>query len=143
MFTDIGMFCPKFATSKQAQMTWYLSMLKTDIRQFVSTQRYGTIVELQEAVSRRKIKMELQVRKRRQALVQTQPVAKQFKLDYVRTRGQRGHTCGKCGRVHEGIFRSSFSFNKCGKEGITQRTFVIRLQYRAPRFVITMTKWAM
>ena len=37
MFTERAMFCPEFA-SEQAQMTRYLSMLKTDIRQFVSTQ---------------------------------------------------------------------------------------------------------
>ena len=36
MFTERAMFCPEFA-SEQAQMTRYLSMLKTDIRQFVST----------------------------------------------------------------------------------------------------------
>ena len=37
MFIERAMFCIEFA-SEQAQMTHYLSMLKTDIRQFVSTQ---------------------------------------------------------------------------------------------------------
>ena len=31
MFTERAMFCLEFAASKQAQMTRYLSMLKTDI----------------------------------------------------------------------------------------------------------------
>ena len=48
MFTERAMFFPEFA-SEQAQMTHYLSMLKTDIRQFVSTQRCSTLLELQEA----------------------------------------------------------------------------------------------
>ena len=36
MFTERVMFCSEFA-SKQAQMTRYLIMLKTDVHQFVST----------------------------------------------------------------------------------------------------------
>ncbi|XP_052626743.1 uncharacterized protein LOC128133384 [Lactuca sativa] len=48
MFTERAMFCPKFA-SEQAQMTRYMSMLKTDICQFVATQRCDTLLELQEA----------------------------------------------------------------------------------------------
>ena len=46
MFTKRDLFCPEFAASEQAQMTWYLRMLKTNIRQFVSTQHYGTLVEI-------------------------------------------------------------------------------------------------
>ena len=53
MFTERDLFCPEFAASDQAQMTRYLSMLKTDTSQVVSTQRYGTLVELQEAMRRR------------------------------------------------------------------------------------------
>ena len=45
MFTERAMFCPEFA-SEQSQMTRYLSMLKTDIRQFVSTQRCDTLLDL-------------------------------------------------------------------------------------------------
>ena len=59
MFAERDMFFPVFATSEQAQMRWYLSMLKRDIRQFISTQRYGTLVLLQEATRRRVIEMEL------------------------------------------------------------------------------------
>ena len=36
MFTEREMFCPEFS-SEQSQMTFYLSMIKTDIRQFVAT----------------------------------------------------------------------------------------------------------
>ena len=44
MFTDRVMFCPEFA-SKQAHMTRYLHMLKTDIKQFVATQQCDTLLE--------------------------------------------------------------------------------------------------
>ena len=37
MFTEKALFCPKFVASEQAQMTQYLSMIKRDIQQFVST----------------------------------------------------------------------------------------------------------
>ena len=57
-----------FFTSEQAQMTPYLSMLKTNTYQFVSTQRYGSLAELPEAARRREIEMELQSRDPRQAL---------------------------------------------------------------------------
>ena len=89
-------------------MTRYLSMPKMDIHQFVSTQCYGTLVELQEAASRQDIELELQTRERRQDPVQSQPAAKQFKAVDVRSGSQRGRTCGKCGKVHEGSCQYSF-----------------------------------
>ena len=47
-------------------MTHYLSMLKTDIRQFVSTQRCDTLLELQEAARRCELEIELQLQEQRQ-----------------------------------------------------------------------------
>ena len=117
MFTGRALFCPEFFATEQAQMTWYLSMLKMYILQFVSSQCYGTLVELQEAAGRREIDLELQVRERRQALVQTHPVAKRFKVTDVRSGSHRGHTCGKCRKVHEGPCRSNFGCHKCVKDG--------------------------
>ena len=58
MFIERAMFFPEFA-SEQAQMTCYLSMLKTDIRQFVATQRCDTLLELQESAKRRELEIEL------------------------------------------------------------------------------------
>ena len=40
-------------------MSPYLSMLKRDIRPFVSTQRCETLLELQEAARRRDLEIEL------------------------------------------------------------------------------------
>ena len=66
MFTEREMFCPEFA-SEQAQMTCYLGMLKTDILQFVATQRCDTLLELQEAARRRELEIELQLLEQRKA----------------------------------------------------------------------------
>ena len=52
MFTERAFFCLDFATSEQAQMTQYLSTIKMDIRQFVSTQSYGSLTGLQDAIRR-------------------------------------------------------------------------------------------
>ena len=57
MFTERVMFCPEFA-SEQSQMTRYLSMLKTDTMQFLSTQRCDTFLELQEAAMRCELEIE-------------------------------------------------------------------------------------
>ena len=61
MFTERAMFGSEFA-SEQAQMTCYLSMLKTDIQQFVATQRCEMLLDLQEAARRRELDIELQLR---------------------------------------------------------------------------------
>ena len=73
MITERVLFCPDFATSEQAQMTRYSSMLETDILQFVSTQRYGTLVELQEAARWWEFELELQTKELWQAPMQSQP----------------------------------------------------------------------
>ena len=75
MFTERAMFGLGFAF-EQTQMTRYLSMLKTDIRQFVATQRCDTVLELQEVAMRRELEIELQLKEQRQALTQSQPAPK-------------------------------------------------------------------
>ena len=57
-------------------MTCYLSMLKTDIRQFVATERCDTLLELEEVTRRRELEIELQLREQTQASVQSQLAAK-------------------------------------------------------------------
>ncbi|CAH1445284.1 unnamed protein product [Lactuca virosa] len=102
MFAERAMFCPKFA-SEQAQMTRYLSMLKTDIRQFVSTQRCDTLLELQETARRRELEIEQKLREQRQAPAHSQPAPKRSKTADTRTGGQQSRTCGKCGNGHFGV----------------------------------------
>ena len=54
-------------------------MLKRDIRQFVSTQRCETLLELQEAARWRELEIDLQLREQRQAPVQSHPAPKRSK----------------------------------------------------------------
>ena len=61
IFIERAMFFLEFAF-EQDQMTHYLSMLNMDIQQFVATQRCDTLLDLQEAVRRRVLEIELQLR---------------------------------------------------------------------------------
>ena len=59
-------------------MTRYLSMLKIDIRQFVSTQQYDSLLDLQEAARLREL-IDLQLKEKRPAPTESQPTPKRFK----------------------------------------------------------------
>ena len=48
--------------------------------------------------------------------VQPQPAAKRAKPTDLRSGSQKGRTCGKCGKSHEGSCRAGICY-KCGKEG--------------------------
>lgn len=52
-------------------MTRHLSMLKTYIRLFVSTQRYDTLIEILDVVRMREIDIEIQTRELWHAPVQS------------------------------------------------------------------------
>ena len=98
MFTERAMFCSEFA-SEQSQMTRYLSILKTDIRQFVSTQRCDTLLELQEAANRWELEIKLQLREQRSAPVLSQPAPKRPKTADARTGVNRAALVGSVARV--------------------------------------------
>ena len=46
MFIERSLFYPEYAASKHVQISCYLSMIKTEIREFVSTQWYSFFSEL-------------------------------------------------------------------------------------------------
>ena len=62
MFTERAFFSYEFVASWQAPMTQYLSMLKTNIRPFMSIQRYGSLADLQDVTRRLGIEIETQIR---------------------------------------------------------------------------------
>lgn len=47
IFIERALFCHEYAALEKVQMSCYLSMLKTGIHEFVSTQRYSSFIELQ------------------------------------------------------------------------------------------------
>lgn len=69
MFIKRALFCPKYSALEKAQMAPYLSMLKIEIRQFVSTQRYSILFELKDVSRRWEIEIEIQNMEERQDLV--------------------------------------------------------------------------
>ena len=96
-------------------MTRYLSMITTDIRQFIDTQCCDTLLELQEAARRSKLEIKLQLREQRLAPTQSQLTPERSKTSDSRSVGQLGCTCGKCGKVHSVVFRSGNGCHECGK----------------------------
>lgn len=46
MFTDRALFFPVYVSSEQVKMYRYLSILKTDIWDFISNNRYKTLAEM-------------------------------------------------------------------------------------------------
>lgn len=48
MLTKRVLFFPEYASSKQVQKSRYLSMLKTEIREFISNNQYKTVEKMQE-----------------------------------------------------------------------------------------------
>lgn len=66
IFTKRALFCLDYVASKQVQMSRYLSMLKTKIREFFSTQQYSSLSELQSFSQTREIQIETQGKQKRQ-----------------------------------------------------------------------------
>ena len=122
MFHERALYFPEHVSSEQARMSRYLSILRRDIREFVSNSTYRTFAELQENARKREIELETQAREEAESQgrdrrpVQSQPVAKRAKPADSRSGNQRGHNCGKCGKSHDGVCRAGSCY-KCGKEG--------------------------
>lgn len=79
IFIERALFFLEYAASEQVLMYCYLSMLKTDIHEFVLTQMYSHLSELQSFAQRRDLEIETPKKEKRKAPVQTQLALKQFK----------------------------------------------------------------
>lgn len=116
MFIERVIFYPEYASSQQMHMSQQLSMLKMDIREFVSTQSYRILAELQSNAR----KIEIQKGQRMLISLQKQPVEKRFKFADSRSGAvkRRSFGCGKCGRFRDGRCRS-FSCRRCAMRDIS------------------------
>lgn len=110
--------CPEYAISEQVKMSWYLSMLKTDIWEFISTQQYQTLIELQSSANRREIELEIQQKEEGITSRQYRPTSKWFKPANSSSYPDKGNRseCRKCVKFHTGR-HGFFSCRKCGQEG--------------------------
>ena len=69
-FMDMLTMCPKYADDEDWQITRYTSMLRSEIREFVSTTDHATLTSLMDAARRREIELDLQeTEKKRKAVV--------------------------------------------------------------------------
>ena len=122
MFHERAMFCPEHVSTEQARMSRYLSILRRDIREFAANSSYRTFAELQANARKREIELETQAREEAESQgrdrrpAQSQPAAKRAKPADPRPGSQKGRTCGKCGKGHDGVFQAGSCY-KCGKEG--------------------------
>lgn len=101
-------------------MSRYLSILTTDIREFVTNNCYKNVVEMQDYARRREIELEIQTKENMQTLAPSQPATKKFKSIGSRFRGRKGCTCSKCSKFHDGPCRTGPGpgCHKYGKEGL-------------------------
>lgn len=60
IFMEIDLFYPEYDALEEVFMFRYLSMLKTEIRDFVSTQPYRTLTELRSSARMRETELETQ-----------------------------------------------------------------------------------
>ncbi|XP_052621371.1 uncharacterized protein LOC122195016 [Lactuca sativa] len=128
MFHERAMFCPEHVSTEKARMSRYLSILRRDIREFAANSSYRTFSELQVNARKREIELETQAREevesqgRDRRPAQSQPAAKRAKPADPKPGSQKGRTCGKCGKGHDGVCRAESCY-KCGKEGHMAKDF--------------------
>lgn len=99
-------------------MTHYLSMLKTEITEFVVSTQYQDLAELNLNSRRREIEIHTQRKEKRPVPNQSHSATK--RLNYINSRlgaiERRNLGCGKCEKFHDGICRS-FACHTCIKDG--------------------------
>lgn len=138
MLTKRSIFFPKYASSEQVNMAHYLSMLKTETREFVENTQYSTLAELQPCSRKREIKIKKQRKEKRLMPNQSQLATIWFKSADTSSKvgDQRILGFGKCGNFHDGVFRL-FPCHKCGKEGNYDSDC-----RRVHKFALIMIRWA-
>ncbi|KAI3700658.1 hypothetical protein L2E82_45295 [Cichorium intybus] len=64
-FNEMALFCPQYAASEDMKMSRYGDMLRTDIREFVTTIKHATLATMIDAARRREVELGIQTRKRK------------------------------------------------------------------------------
>lgn len=96
-------------------MSWYLSIHKTNIRECVSSNRYKTMVEMEDHARKREIGSETQTKEKRQILATSQPATRRSKHIDSRYRRQKGPSSNMYGKTQEGSYHVLIYY-KCSKE---------------------------
>ena len=123
MFHERALFFPEHVSTEHVHVNWYLSILRRNICEFMVNTIYHTLAELQTNAGRREIKLETEVREKKETRVrdriplQSQLVTKRPKPDDSGVGDRKRRTCSKCGNVHEGPCRSGAICYMYSKDG--------------------------
>lgn len=91
-------------------------MLKTEIRAFISNNKYQTLAKMQLHARKREIELETQKNEKRRTSAPSHLATKKFKPADSRSGGKRGPRCNKFLKSHEGVFRALLCY-MCSNEG--------------------------
>ncbi len=87
-FIEMARFCPLYAANEDIKIARYMSMLREDIREIVSANRYTTLAYLMEAARRRELFLDSATTgKRKEAPIAAVPVSSYPKKKRHDTRG--------------------------------------------------------
>ncbi|XP_076907017.1 uncharacterized protein LOC143563339 [Bidens hawaiensis] len=126
IFYDKTKFCPSLFTSEEAWMTRFHLILKTEIREFISPSKCGSLEELLNWAREREVELKRQVerdgKRKLDVVIPTAPAKKSkiFKPTKVPSLKKESGTCQFCGKRHFGECRyKNPSCYKCGRLGHT------------------------
>lgn len=117
-FTEMALFCPQYAASEEMKMSRYKDMLRTEIREFISTAQYASLSAMMDAARRRELELETQAKKRKaaQPVTPISVVPKRSKFTDMRA----GSRSGGFRTRDTGLRRAEGCF-KCGRSGHLSR----------------------
>ncbi|XP_076954599.1 uncharacterized protein LOC143629129 [Bidens hawaiensis] len=126
IFYDKAKFCPSLFTSEEAWMTRFHLILKTEIREFISPSKCGSLEELLNWAREREVELKRQVdrdgKRKLDVVIPATPAkkAKIFKPTKVPSFKKESGTWQFCGKRHFGEFRyKNPTCYKCGRLGHT------------------------
>ena len=115
-FTEMARFCPLYAANEEMRIARYLSMLREDIREFVSSARHTTLADLMESARRRELFLATSS-KRKEAPIAAVHVSSSPKKQQKRYDTRSSSKGGESSGTNNEASKSGVRCFKCGKTG--------------------------
>ena len=107
-FRERALLIPQYATDEDMRRTRYHSMLREDIREFVSFTGCKTLNEMVDKAREREMELESRTKRKTEQVQAAGAQAKKPKNSDSSSKGQQGRgRCAKCGRFHSGACRTA------------------------------------
>ncbi|XP_023736709.1 uncharacterized protein LOC111884641 [Lactuca sativa] len=119
-FWERALLIPQYATDEQMKRTRYHSMLRDDIREFLSFTGCKTLNEMVEKAREREIELDTRTKRKTDLAHAAGGQDKKPKTSDSSGKGQQGRgRCAKCGRFHSGACRTAGTTGcySCGQQG--------------------------